>query len=92
MSGVCTVCGAAVQLWTCNGQSNQKWTFASDPQWSRRRESRSSPAAGGFRGHTATIDHSLLGLELGDHMMVVDPIVVLPAPSSAVPVPRLTMW
>jgi hypothetical protein len=43
-------------------------------------------------GQTAAIDHWLLVLELGVHITVVDPAVVLPAPSRAVPVPRLTMW
>jgi hypothetical protein len=57
-----------------------------------RRREMFVPSPAVFRGHTATIDHSLFGLELGLHMTVVDPAVVLPAPSSAVPVPRLTMW
>lgn len=62
---------------------------------SARRRSVPRPAAGSLVwscGHTATIDHSLLVLELGLHRTVVDPAVVLPRPSSAVPVPRLMMW
>jgi hypothetical protein len=36
--------------------------------------------------------HALLLLEFGVHNTVVEPTVVLPLPSRAVPVPRLTIW
>ncbi len=43
-------------------------------------------------GQAAVSVHSLLVLPLGDHITVVEPAVVLPAPSRAVPVPRLMIW
>ena len=46
----------------------------------------------GCRGQTAVIVYSLLVLPLTAHMSVAEPVVVLPMPSRAVPVPRLTMW
>src|SRR5262249_5525910 len=43
-------------------------------------------------GHAAVIVHWLLVLLFGAHMTVVEPMVVLPAPSRAVAGPRLVVW
>jgi hypothetical protein len=43
-------------------------------------------------GQAVVMVHWLLVLPFGAHMIVVAPIVVLPAPSRAVPVPRLMIW
>src|SRR5437899_2987898 len=48
------------------------------------------PRPGGAQ--TPVMVHSLLVLEFGVHSTVVAPLPVLPAPSSAVPVPRLMIW
>jgi hypothetical protein len=47
----------------------------------------------GRRGaQTPVMVHSLLVLEFGVHITAVEPTVVLPLPSRAVPVPRLMIW
>jgi hypothetical protein len=40
----------------------------------------------------AVMVHWLLVLELGAHITAAEPFAVLPAPSRAVPVPRLMIW
>ena len=50
------------------------------------------PARNEPAGQTPVMVHSLLVLALGVHRIVVEPTVVLPAPSKAVPEPRLTIW
>jgi hypothetical protein len=48
--------------------------------------------AWGRVAHTAVMIHWLLVLAFGVHICTAEPTVVVPAPSSAVPVPRLMIW
>src|SRR4051812_37157091 len=59
------------------------------------RSRRSTPGSGLRQvadRHTPVVVHWLLVLVLGVHMATVEPAVLLPMPSRAVPVPRLMIW